>query len=135
MWLGHVPQHYTRVATHLLDSDFADTIIIVQKNKIRHLINRLQAENFARSHNMDLILFLAEHSRNKKDGGNLIQHEDLLSVQKDKGNATGPRILYYYKGMPVMVLANQCTLLGIVNGAKITIYDVVFHLQGIWFLI
>lgn len=61
-----------RVATHFPDSDFANTIIIVPKNKTRHLINSLQAENFARFHNMDLIPFPAKHSRNKKDGGNLI---------------------------------------------------------------
>ncbi|WP_375449089.1 AAA family ATPase [uncultured Nostoc sp.] len=116
-----------RVATHLPDSDFADTIIIVQKNKTRHLINRLQAENFARSHNIDLILFPTEHSRNKKDGGNLIQHEDLLGIQEGEGNAAGPGILYYCKGMPAIVLANQCTPLGIVNGARVIIYGVVPH--------
>ena len=61
-----------RVATHLPDSDFTHTNTIVQKNKTRDLINFLQAENFAHFHNIDLILFLAKHSRNKKDRGNLI---------------------------------------------------------------
>lgn len=61
-----------QVATHLPHSNFANTIIIVQKNKTRYLINCLQAENLAFSHNMDLIFFPAKHFRNKKDGGNLI---------------------------------------------------------------
>ena len=95
-----------QVATYLSNSDFNDTVIVVQKNKTIYLINRLQAQNFALSQNLDLILFLAEHSRNKKDGGNLIQHKDLLGVQEGDGNATGPGILYYCKGIPAMVLAN-----------------------------
>lgn len=61
-----------QVATHLPNFNFADIIITIQKNKTRHLINCLQAENFALSHNIDLIFFLAENSQNKKDGGNFI---------------------------------------------------------------
>ena len=84
-----------RVATHLPNSNFADTIIIVQKNKTKHLINCLQVENFALSYNMDLIFFPAKHSWNKKDKDNLGQYKDLLGVQKGEKNAVGPRILYY----------------------------------------
>ena len=124
-----------QVVTHLPNSNFADTIIIVQKNKTRHLINCLQAENFACSYNMNFILFPAEHSRNKKDRGNLIQHKDLLGVQEGEKNAASPKILYYCKKMPAIVLTNQCTLLGIVNGVKVIIYGVVSHPQGICFLI
>lgn len=133
--LKNVNSLNAQVATHLPNSNFADTIIIVQKIKTRHLINYLQAENFAHSYNMDLILFLAKLSRNKKNGGNLIQHKNLLGVQKGEKNAAGPKILYYYKKIPAMVLVNQCTLLRIVNGAKIIIYGVVPHIQGICFLI
>ena len=38
-----------QVAIHLSNSDFADTTILVQKNKTKHLINCLQAEHFALS--------------------------------------------------------------------------------------
>ena len=76
---------------------------------------------------MDLILFSAKHSRNKKDGGNFIQYEDLFVVQEGERNVTGPGILYYYKKMPAMVLVSQCIPLGIVNGARVTIYSVVSH--------
>ncbi len=95
-----------QVATYLPNSDFNNTVVVVQKNRTRHLINRLQAQNFALFQNLDLILFSAEHSQNKKDRGNFIQHEDLLSVQKGDGNVTGPGILHYCKGIPAMVLAN-----------------------------
>ena len=123
------------VATYLLYSDFADTIIIVQKNKTRYLINCLQAENFSCSQTMDLIFFFAKHSRNKKDRGNLIQHEDLFNAQEGKKNSAGPGILYYCKEMPAIVLATQCTLLKIVNGVKVIDHNVVPHPQNICFLI
>ncbi len=123
-----------RVATHLPNSDFNDTVVVVQKNRTRHLINRLQAQNFALSPNLDLILFPAEYFRNKKDGDNLIQHKDLFDVQEGDGNATGPSIFYYYKGMPAMVLANQCTPLRIVNGARAILPGVVPHPEGICYL-
>ncbi len=123
-----------QVATYLPNSDFNDTVIVVQKNRTRHLINRLQAQNLALSQNLDLILFLAEHFRNKKDRGNLIQHEDLFGVQEGDGNATGLGILHYYKGMPAMVLANQCILLGIVNRARAILYGVVPHPKNICYL-
>ena len=61
-----------QVATHLPNSDFADIIIIIEKNKMRHLINCLQAENFAYSHNINLIFFSTKYSRNRKDRNNLI---------------------------------------------------------------
>ncbi len=90
--LDNVNTLNARVVTYLFNSDFNDTVVVVQKNRTRYLINRLQAQNFALSQNLDLIFFLAEHFRNKKDGGNFIQHKDLLNIQKCDGNAIGPGI-------------------------------------------
>ena len=70
----------TQVVTHLPNSDFGDSIIVMQKNHTRYLINCLQAKNFACSQNIDLILILAKYSWNKKDKGNLIQYKDLFGV-------------------------------------------------------
>ncbi len=92
--LADVNTFNTRVATHIPNSDFNDIVVVIQKNRIRHLINCLHAQNFAFSQNLDLIFFPVEHSRNKKDGGNLIQHNDLLDVQEGDGNAIGPGILH-----------------------------------------
>lgn len=74
---------------------------------------------------MDLVFFLAKHSQNKKDGGNLIQHMDLFDVQEDKKNAASSKIFYYCKKIPAIILGNQCTMLKIVNGARFIIYDVI----------
>ena len=61
-----------RVAIKLPTSGALDTVIMVQKNKTRHLINRLQIEKFAYANNQDIIIFPAKHYQTKKDGGNLI---------------------------------------------------------------
>lgn len=84
---------------------------------------------------MDFILFLAEHSRNKKDRDKLIQHEDLLGAHEGEKNAGSPDILYYCKKMPAIVLANQYIPLRIVNRVRDIVHGVVFHPQGICFLV
>lgn len=66
----------------------------------------LTSWNFARSQNMDLILFSTKHSWNKKDKDNLIQYKKLLGVQEDEGKIASPGILYYYKRIPAIVLVN-----------------------------
>ncbi len=119
-----------RLAMELPTSGALDTVIVVQKNKTRHLINRLQIEKFARANNRDIIIFPAEHYRTKKDGGNLIQHESLFEAQDGEGNCTGPGLLLYCRGMPACLLANQFTPLGIVNGARAIVHGVVPHLNS-----
>lgn len=61
----------------------------------------------------------------KKDGGNLIQHELLFETQDGEGNCTGLGLLFYCKGIPAYLLANQCTPLGIVNGTRAIVHRVV----------
>ncbi len=63
----------------------------------------------------------------KKDGGNLIQHKQLFEAQDGEGNCTRPGLLLYCREMPTCLLANQCTPLGIVNGARAIIHVVVPH--------
>lgn len=124
-----------QVAAHLLHINFTDIIIVVQEDKTGHLINCLQAENFTCFQNIDLILFLAKHSQNKKYRNNLIQHKNIFNVQKDKKNIPSPGILYYCKKMPAIILANQYIPLEIVNRVKIIVHSIFPFSQGICFLI
>lgn len=119
-----------KVVTKFTLQDPLQNIVIVQRNKTRHLINRLQAERFARRVGRDIIIFPAEHSHTKKDGGKSIIHRDVFQIQDGEHGATGPGLLYYCQGMPVSVLSNLCTPLGIVNGARATAYGVVTHPDG-----
>ena len=83
-----------------------DTIIVVQKNKTCHFINRSQIKNFAHAKNLDIIIFLAEHYQAKKNGGNLIKHKLLFKAQDGKGNCTGPGLFFYCKRMPAYLSTN-----------------------------
>lgn len=103
---------------------------MVQRNKTRYIINRLQAERFACQTGRDPIIFLAQHSHSRKNGGNPIIYRNDVKIQDGKHGATGPGLLYYYKRMPVIVLANVCTLLGIVNGATTIAYRIISHPNG-----
>ena len=59
-----------------------DSVVVVQKNKTRYLVNRLQIERFARSQNQDIRLFPADYFRTKKDGGRIVEHEDFFSTHR-----------------------------------------------------
>lgn len=50
-----------RLAMELPTSSALHIVIIVQKNKTCHLINRLQIEKFAHANNRDIIIFLREY--------------------------------------------------------------------------
>ena len=119
-----------RVVTELPISESLDTVVVVQKNKTRHLINQLQIERFARANNRDILIFPAEHYRLKKNGGNLVRHKLLFDAQDGEGNCTGPGLLFYCMGMPANLLANQCIPLGIVNGVRAIAIGVVPNPEG-----
>lgn len=110
--------------------DLLKNTVIVQRNKTRHIINRLQAEQFAHQTGRDLIEFPAQHSHSRKNGGNLIIHHNVAKIQDGKYGATSSGLLYYCKRMPVIVLANVCTPLEIVNGATVIAYGVIPHSNG-----
>ncbi len=59
-----------------------------------------------------------------------MQNELLFEAQDGEGNCSGPGLLFYCKRMPANVLANQCTPLDIVNGAREIVQGVVPHLNG-----
>lgn len=93
-----------------------ETIIVVQTNKIRHLLTRLQIEQYARVNRQDIIIFPALHLRNKMNGAEIVQHEILFNLQDGEGDSVAPGLFYYCKNMPARLLANLCIPFGIVTG-------------------
>ena len=66
----------------------------------------------------------------KKNAGNLIQHELFFKAPDREGDCTGPGLFFYYKKIPICLLANQYTLLRIVNNTKVIVYEVVLYLNS-----
>ena len=108
----------SRVVTQLESHPNQLNPCIVRTNKLRHAINRLQIERYARSQGQKIFVFPARHTRRRKANGvRSLDIDKLLEVQ-DSSDVKGPGLLMYTKGMPAAVLSNISTLLGIVNGAQ-----------------
>jgi hypothetical protein len=86
--------------------------------RLRHTINRLKIERFAQSQGQKIFIFPARHTRRKKaKGARDLEVDRLLEVQ-DSSEVKGPGLLMYLQNMPIGVLSNISTRLGIVNGAQ-----------------
>lgn len=125
-----------RVVTVLTLNNLFKNIIIVQKNKIKHLINKLYIKRFAQNTGQNIVIFPLKHSYTKKNGGKSLLYKDLFLIQDGKYGAIaiGPGLLYYYKKMLVIVLSNIYTLLKIVNGASAIAYNIVIYLHDMHFI-
>lgn len=77
-----------------------------------------------------IIIFPVEQYCLTNDGSNLVQHKILFETKDGEGNCSGPGLLFYCKGMPANLIANQCTPLVIVNGARSIVHGVVPHPDG-----
>ncbi len=106
-----------KIVTVLTLNDPLKNIFIVKCNKTRHLINCFQIERFAWSIGHNIIIFSAQYSCTKREKEENILHKDLFSIQDGDNRANGPGLLYYYKGMPIALLTNMYTVLGMVNRA------------------
>ena len=106
----------TKVITSLFMPELEDATFIVKLNALRHRINLTRMEHFARCRSQRIYIFPAKHSRATSASSSSLNLEDLLE-QRDKGTKIPFQGLFFYtQGMPAVILANICTLLGHVNG-------------------
>jgi hypothetical protein len=114
--------------------DGLDSVCVTRSNKRRHHINRLQIRRFAEARGQDIYVFPAAHTRTKKKHRGL-RVDELLGTQDGEGTAKGPGLFLYTKGMPVTILFNICTPLGLVNGARGTAAGIVSDPDGKLFFV
>lgn len=116
----------------LTDPTSEDATVIVRLNAIRHHINRIRIENFARWRSQRIYIFPAIHTRIKSTGPvNLrLQAHDLLLQPDHSAQIPFPGLLLYTRDMPTVMLTNACTPLGQVNGATGTAVGVVLDPAG-----
>ena len=107
----------SKVVKELPTSNDLSSVVVIQTNAKRHLINRHQIYVIAREKSQNVYIFLASHTRSKIRGGNLVSGKKLFQVQ-DRGTVIGPGLLYYTEGMPIAILSNVCTSLGLINRAR-----------------
>jgi hypothetical protein len=109
----------SKAITSLISPQLEDATTVVKLNSLRHQVNRVQIEQFARSRCQNVYIFPAHHSRTKSTGPiNLRLRADDLLHQPDQGTKIPFSGLFLYtSNMPSTILTNICTLLGLVNGA------------------
>ena len=108
---------------------------IVRKNKLRHAINRLQIERFARSRGQKTFVFPVRHARRRKARRwSDLDIDKLLEVQ-DSSDVKAPGLLLYTQDMPIAVLSNISTRLGIVNGALGRATGIVLDKDGVFYVL
>lgn len=78
----------------------------------------------------NIIIFSVEHYQMCKDCDNLIQHELLFEGQNGEENYIRLGLLLYYREIPICLLTNQYTLLGIVDNARAIVHRVVSYLNN-----
>jgi hypothetical protein len=76
-----------------------DSVCVTRTSKGRHHINQLQRRRFAEDLMQDIYVFPAAHTRTKKKHRGL-RVDDLLAMQDGDGDAKGPGLFLYTKGMP-----------------------------------
>jgi hypothetical protein len=122
----------SKAVSSLTDPTSEDATVIVKLNAIRHPINRIRIENFARRRSQRIYVFPAIHTRTKSTGQvNLrLQAHDLLLQPDHSAQIPFPGLLLYTRDMPTVMLTNACTPLGQVNGATGTAVGVVLDPAG-----
>src|SRR5947209_1727196 len=68
----------SKVITSLFKPELEDATMVVKLNALRHHINRVQMEQFARSRSQRIYLFPAQHSRVTPASSSPFRLEDLL---------------------------------------------------------
>lgn len=102
--------------------EFERSPAVVRSNELRHHLNRLRLELFARRRNQKIFVFPALHARintRSKDGcpPEKVQLDQLFAAQDDNSKSPSAGLFFYTPGMPVMLLAKLCSWIGHVNGA------------------
>ena len=116
----------SKVVTDLSSPELEGAICVVRSNALRHNINRLRLEDFARSRSQRVYVFPAQHSR----VASALHLEDVLRQADDGAKAPFPGLFLYTPGMPAAILANTCTPMGQVNGARGTASGIVVDPTG-----
>lgn len=122
----------SKTVTSLVSPQLADVTTVVKLNSLRHQVNRVRLEEFARNRCQNIYIFPALHKRTKSTGSmNLRLHADDLLQQPDQGTKIPfPGLFLYTRNMPAVILTNICTPLGLVNGASGVAIGIVVDATG-----
>jgi hypothetical protein len=110
----------SKTITSLLTPGLENVTTVVKLNNLRHYVNRVQIQHFARARSQKIYIFPALHTRTKSSGSSSLRlRADDLLQQPDQGTKIPfPGLFLYTQDMPTVILSNICTPLGQVNGGR-----------------
>ena len=124
----------SKVISSLSSPEMESATSIVRLNALRQCINRCQLYNFARRRCQWVYVFPAQHGRTVSTTRSPLSVEKLLHQPDEGTKCPFPGLFLYSAGMPAMVLANICTSMGQVNGARGTVTGIVVDPTGMYYL-
>ena len=121
----------SKIAKKLLMNNDLSSVVVIQSNTKKHLINCYQIYKFAKEKPQDVYIFSASHTRLKTRNRNLMTSKKLFQVQ-DRSAITGPRLLYYTKGMLTIVFSNVYTPIDLVNRVRYISIGIILNDNGMF---
>ena len=121
----------SKIAKELPMSDDLSSVVVIQSNAKKHSINCYQIYKFAKEKFQNVYIFPASHTRSKTRNKNLVISKKLFQVQ-DGGVVTRPGLLYYTKGISIVVFSNICIPISLENGARYISIGIVLDDNGIF---
>ena len=119
-----------RVISSILSPGMEYATTVVKLNALRHHINRVQLEKFARNQCQKIYIFPALHNRVKSTRHCSLSAEHLLQQTDEGVRIPFPGLFLYTHHMPAILLTNVCTALGHMNGARDTVMGIVVDPNG-----
>ena len=108
----------SKTTTSLIAPELENATTVIKLNVLRHHVNRLQMEHFARTRSQSIYIFPALHGRVRTTSPSRLRTEDLLQQTNQGTRIPFPGLFLYTPEMPTILLTNICTALGQVNGAR-----------------
>jgi hypothetical protein len=118
----------SKVIPPLPDFPLYKMVSITKSNDLRHRLCHLAVIQFARYHHQLVFLFPSQHKRLPPLRN--LSLEDIFSQQDDGVKIPFQGLFIYTAGMPCMVLANENSKLGLVNGCRGIATGVVIEPDG-----
>jgi hypothetical protein len=102
-----------KVISSFKSSNFNNVIVIVKRNSIRHIINRIQMKSLVLKNNQSIIMFSARHDRFSQE----IKIDELLN-NFDHVEMSSSKLFFYIKNASAILLLNLNFVLRLMNDSR-----------------
>lgn len=120
-----------KIAEKLPISNNLSLVVIIQSNAKKILINCHRILKLAKKKSQDVYIFSASHIRSKTRNKNLVTSKKIFQVP-DGGAITRLGLLFYTKSIPITILSNVYTSLGLVNRVRYISVSIVLDHDSIF---